>query len=126
MKAHEIFSTVLLSLLIAAAPARAQDDDEDDKPVEKSKPHRQAPAEAPAPNGRNQVLCRAFEDVAKRVSPSVVSVGPGAAYGVVVDGVIVTTADAAKGPASVPVKGAVSGTARVIGVDEARGIAVLE
>lgn len=103
---------------LAPAPLRAQDED-DDRPAPRAK--------GPTIPGRNEVLCKAFEDVAKKASASVVSVG-GAAYGVVLEGgVIVTTADAAKGPARIRVKGAgVTGEARVLGVDEERGIGVLE
>jgi putative serine protease PepD len=120
MKPTSLLALSLAVLAFWASPLRAQGDDDDDRPARP-----QATAE-PQVEGRNEALCKAFTDVAGKASNAVVSVG--SAYGVVLDGgIIVTTADAVKGARSVAVKGAgISGDARVLGIDDANGIAVLE
>lgn len=109
MKTMTSLSLALTLSALVAAPVFAQD----------------AKAKAKLPS-RNDALKKAFKELAEKESAFVVKVGSGA-YGVILDGkLIVTTSAAVKGGrASVKgVKG--SGDARVIGVDEKSGVALLE
>ncbi len=76
--------------------------------------------------GRNDCLKKAFKDVAAKDASFVVKVGAGA-YGVILDGKLIATTSAAAKGARVSVKGPKgSGEAKVIGVDEKSGVALLE
>jgi serine protease Do len=105
---------LVLLVLGLAAPVFAQDEDSP-KPAAKKV------------EGRNDVLKRTFKDVASKDSSFVVKVGSGA-FGVILDKkLIVTTSAAVKAGGTVSVRGgAGSGDARVLGVDERNGLALLE
>lgn len=108
---------IALALIALTAPVRAQDED-DDAPKA---------AKKPAVEGRNDALKKAFKGLVAKDATFVVKVG-GKAYGVILDGkLIVTTSAAVKDQARVQVRGpAGQGEARVLGVDDRDGVALLE
>jgi serine protease Do len=107
-----------LALIALTSPVRAQDED-DDAP--------KAAPKKPAVEGRNDALKKAFKGLATKDATFVVKVG-GKAFGVILDGkLIVTTSAAVKDQTSVQVRGpAGQGEARVLGVDERDGVALLQ
>ena len=106
-----------LALFALTAPVRAQDED-DDAPKA---------AKKPAVEGRNDALKKAFKGLVAKDATFVVKVGA-KAYGVILDGkLIVTTSSAVKDQTRVQVRGpAGQGEARVLGVDDRDGVALLE
>ncbi|MEZ0229532.1 MAG: S1C family serine protease [Planctomycetota bacterium] len=103
-------SLALTLTVLAFAPAYAQD----------------TKAKTDKLPGRNDVLKKTFHELASKGSAHVVKVGPGA-FGVILDGKLIATTSAAAKGGRIAVKGPKgSGEARVIGVDEKSGVALLE